>query len=93
MIATIRHKGLRRLYERGETRGVSGDQIKRLRRILILLDNAASLDDLDAMPGMRLHPKTGDLKGMWSLSVTGNWRVVFRFDDGDVNDVDLLDYH
>jgi len=93
MIRSFRHKGLRRLYDTGDTRGVSQDQAKRLRRLLFLLDNAGTLDDLDALPGMRLHPLTGDLKGLWSLSVSGNWRLVFRFEDGEAFDVDLVDYH
>ena len=93
MIRSFRHKGLRRLYDTGDTRGVSQDQAKRLRRLLFLLDNAGTLDDLDALPGMRLHPLTGDLKGLWSLSVSGNWRLVFRFEDGEAIDVDLVDYH
>lgn len=93
MIRGFRHKGLRRLFERGDGRGVSQDQVKRLRRILVLLDTADSLDDVERFPGMRLHPLTGDLKELWSLSVTGNWRVVFRFENGHADDVDLVDYH
>ena len=66
--------------------------VARLRLILADLDAAESTRDL-RMPGYRLHPLKGELKGYWSLRVTGNFRVIFRFDEKDVWDVDLLDYH
>ena len=56
------------------------------------LDDAGTPSDLD-LPGYRLHPLKGDLKGYWSISITGNWRLIFRFEDGDAYDVDLVDYH
>ncbi len=56
------------------------------------LDDARQPSDLD-LPGYRLHPLKGNLKGLWSISVSGNWRIVFRFDDGDAYDVDLVDHH
>jgi proteic killer suppression protein len=62
-------------------------------RALFLLDNAASPDEIGQLPGMWLHRLSGDLAGLWSLSVSGNWRIVFRFQDGDAFDVDLVDYH
>jgi proteic killer suppression protein len=92
MIRTIKHRGLRRLYERGETKGVRQDHVPRLRRILGLLDLASVPSDMD-LPGLRLHPLKGDLKGFYAVSVSGNWRVVFRFEGGDVFDVDYDDYH
>lgn len=93
MIVTIRHRGLRRLYETGDTRGLQATQVPRIRRVLTALDSAAGPDDLNLMPGMRLHPLKGDYAGFWSVSVSGNWRLVFWFGDGDVHDVDLVDYH
>jgi toxin HigB-1 len=57
-----------------------------------LLDAAQTIDDID-LPGLRLHPLKSDRPGLWAVSVSANWRVIFRFADGDVFDVDFLDYH
>lgn len=92
MIKTIKHRGLRLLYERGDKGSIGANMRDRIERILFVLDQAESLDELD-IPGYRLHPLTGDRKGTWSIRVTGNWRVTFLFADGDVFDVDLEDYH
>jgi proteic killer suppression protein len=92
MIRTFRHKGLRRLFETDNTSGVRGDQARRIRDVLAHLDEARYPSDLD-LPGYRLHPLQGDLKGYWSATISGNWRIVFRFDEGDALDVDLVDYH
>ncbi len=91
MIRNFRHKGLRRLYEKGDHRGVSPEIVSRLRVILADLDAADTPQDL-GRPGYGLHPLKGDLKGFWSVKVTGNWRVIFRFDE-EPRDVDLVDYH
>jgi proteic killer suppression protein len=64
----------------------------RVERIMSVLDQAEDLDDLD-LPGYRLHPLTGDRRDIWSIRVTGNWRITFGFAGGDVFDVDLEDYH
>ncbi len=64
----------------------------RVKRILFVLDQAETLPEID-MPGFRLHPLTGDRKGCWAITVTKNWRITFRFENGDVFDVDLEDYH
>ena len=93
MIRTIRHKGLRRLFEEENGRDLKPDQVKRIRRALTLLNDAGAIEDVDLMPGMRLHPLKGDLAGFWSISISGNWRIIFRFDLGEVFDVDLVDYH
>jgi len=92
LIKTFRHRGLKRLYEDGDARGVRSDQVKRIGYVLAHLDSAVRPSDM-SLPGLRLHPLKGDLKGLFSLSVSGNWRVVFRFEDGDCFDVDLTDYH
>ncbi len=92
MIRRIRHRGLKRLYERGDPSRVDPDMADRVALALADLDNARKPSDLD-LPGYRLHPLKGDLKGYWSLSISSNWRVIFRFEDGDVYDVDLIDYH
>jgi toxin HigB-1 len=93
MIRSFRHRGLQRFFETGDRRELRADQVNRIRRVLAILDAAATMDTLSTMPGMRLHPLKGDLAGFWSLSITGNWRIIFRFDNGDMHDVDLVDYH
>jgi toxin HigB-1 len=93
MVRSFRHRGLRRFYETGDHRELRADQVNRVRRVLAILDAAANVETLNIMPGMRLHPLKGDLAGFWSLSVSGNWRIVFRFENGDMHDVDLVDYH
>ena len=92
MIRKLRHRGLKRLYERGDPRGVRADQAERIALALADLDDAGKPSDLD-LPGYRLHRLRGELKGFWSISISANWRIVFRFEDGDVYDVDLIDYH
>ena len=92
MIQSIRHKGLAALHESGQTKGVTQVHVKRLRQILFLLDTAKTLDDM-ALPGMRLHALKGDLVGFYAVNVSGNWRVMFRFENDAVLDVDYIDYH
>ena len=88
----IRHKGLRALAEQDQARRLPGDLVPKLRRVLTLLDEARHPGDL-AQPGYRLHPLKGDMAGLWSIRVSGNWRVVFRFENNEAVDVDLVDYH
>lgn len=92
MILSIRHKGLRRLYDDGDPRGVIAEHVDKLRDILARLDAAAAVVDMD-LPGFRLHALKGDLKGFWAITVRANWRVIFRVTNGDVTDVDYVDYH
>lgn len=92
MIETFRHKGLRQLFEDDSLKGVRADHLRKIRQILALLDAAENINDLD-YPTFRLHPLKGNLKGFWSLWVNGNWRIIFTFENGIVNDVDLVDYH
>jgi len=61
--------------------------------MLFALANAPTVSDMALFPGWRLYPLTGELRGFWSLTVTGNWRLIFRFEDGEARDVDLVDYH
>ena len=88
----IAHRALRRLYARGDTRQLDPRLVPRLRRILLMLDEATEPHHMN-LPGLRLHPLKGDRAGQWSVSVSGNWRIVFRFADGEVVDVNLVDYH
>lgn len=92
MIRSFRHKGLRQLFETGNARGVTAAHVQRLLDILDLLNAAARPGDMD-FPGSFLHPLKGRLKGYWAVRVSGNWRVTFRFEDGDAWDVDYVDYH
>jgi proteic killer suppression protein len=92
MIKRFRHKGLEKLATSGDTRGVSAQHAKRLRRLLLSLSTATSPLNMN-IAGYRLHQLTGDLKGLWAVSVSGNWRLVFRFEGDDATDVDLIDYH
>ncbi len=92
MIAAFRHRGLKRLYEKDDGSKLRADQVARISDVLAHLEDAETPSDLD-LPGYRLHPLKGDLKGYWSVAISGNWRIIFRFEDGDALDVDLVDYH
>ena len=91
LIRSLRHRGLKLLWE-GDPSRVSAALRDRLENVLSVLDAAASPTDLD-LPGYRLHRLKGELKGLWSVTVSGNWRVTFRIKNGSVFDVDLTDYH
>ncbi len=92
MIRSFRHKGLQRLYEEADARGVIAEHAGKLRDILVRLDAAHTAADLH-LPGFKLHPLKGEMKGFWSVAARANWRVAFRFAGRDVFDVDYLDYH
>ena len=92
MIRSIRHKGLKRLYEDDDPRGVIPAHVEKLRDILDALDTSLAIEDMD-LPGLRLHQLKGELKGLWAVTVRAYWRVVFRFSDSDAFEVDYLDYH
>ena len=92
MIRSFRHRGLKRLYERDDASQIHAAYRKKVSRILADLDTARMPKDMD-FPGLRLHPLTGGLKGFWSVTVSANWRIIFRFDDTDVVDADFIDYH
>lgn len=92
MIVSFRHKGLEILYRTGSARGVQAAHASKVNRILAALDAAATATELN-QPGYKLHPLKGSLKGHWSVWVSGNWRVTFRFVGADVELVDYQDYH
>lgn len=92
MIRRFRHRGLRRLYEDDERRGLNANHVDKITRILAFLNRAKRPEDLN-LPGFRLHPLKGELAGFWSVIVSANWRIVFRFEESHVTDVDLVDYH
>jgi proteic killer suppression protein len=92
VIHSIRHKGLRRLNDDDDPRGVIAEHAGKLRDILSRLEVSESAADMD-VPGFRLHALKGEWKGYWAVTVRANWRVVFRFADGEALDVDYVDYH
>jgi len=92
MIRSIRHKGLKRLLEQNDPRGVNPEHVGKLQNILTMLQAAPTVAHMD-LPGFRLHPMKGQMKGYWSVTVRANWRVIFRFAEGHAEDVDLVDYH
>lgn len=92
VIRSFKHRGLKRLYERGDRSGIRPDLLQTVERILTVLDAAKTPDALN-LPRYRLHPLKGDLKGLWSVTVRANWRILFRFCGGDAFDVELIDYH
>ncbi len=92
MIKSFKHKGLRRFFVSGKTAGIRADHAKRLRLILAVLAAAQNAQDM-ALPGLNFHRLKANLKGFFAVSVSGNWRVIFRFEAHDAVDVDYLDYH
>ena len=92
MIRHFRHRGLRRLYQDDDRRGLNAEHVDKIARVLAFLNRAARPEDMN-LPGFRLHPLKGELAGFWSITIRANWRIIFRFENGGVTDVDLLDYH
>ncbi len=92
MIRSLKHRGLKRLYERGDRSGIRPDLLDTVERILMVLDSASTPQALD-LPRYRLHSLKGERKGFWSVTVRANWRIVFRFEETDAFDVELIDYH
>ena len=92
MIVTINHKGLRTYFEDGNGAKLPHDQLTKIARILSALDAVSSEDDIKVL-GSGIHKLTGNLKDFWSIKVNANYRIIFRFEAGDIFDVDYLDYH
>lgn len=92
MIIGFCHRGLKRYYERGDESPIRPDLLSRVERILTLLDQIQTVEEMN-LHSFNLHPLKGDLKGFWSVTVRANWRIIFRFQKGDVYDVELIDYH
>lgn len=92
MIQSFKHRGLKRLYERGDRSGIRPDLVDTVEDILARLDQATTAQQIN-LPGYRLHPLKGTLKGFWAVTVRANWRIVFRFQGVNAGDVDLIDYH
>ncbi len=92
-IVSFKHKGLRRFFERNQSKGLPQDRIRKLRQILMAIDSAETLKELDTMPGWRLHELQGSRAGTWSIIVTGNYRLTFTIRGEQIHDVNLEDYH
>jgi proteic killer suppression protein len=92
VIKSFRHKGLKKFYETGSVAGVQSSHKTRLRMILAAMDTSLEIGDMD-VPGFKLHPLKGRLKGRWSVSVGGNWRITFEFREGNAYVLDYEDYH
>jgi len=91
MIVSFRHRGLRRLYERGDRSGIHPDHAAKIRQILSALEAAETPEEL-ALPGFHLHRLTGNRRGYFAITVRANWRITFRFEQGRAYDVHLEDY-
>jgi proteic killer suppression protein len=92
MIKSWMHKGLKKFFETGSVAGIQAKHATKLSNILGLLNDAEEVKDMN-VPGYGLHPLKGNMKGLWAVKVSGNWRIVFRFENGDAYVVDYLDYH
>ncbi len=92
VIGSFRHRGLKLFFERGDHRLIRTDLVDRVEVMLAQLDVAATVEAM-RIPNYRLHALKGDRKGYWSVTVKANWRIIFRFEDGNVYDVELIDYH
>ena len=92
MIVNFRHRGLARLYDRGDARRLNPNHLPRIKAILSLLEFADGPEDID-ISGLYLHRLRGTQTDTWSVRVSANWRMTFKFDGIDVTDVDLVDYH
>jgi len=92
MIETFKNKGLQLYFEQGDHSKINPDHRKKVKLILTLLHSAVDFTDLN-FPGSDIHTHKGVRKEFWSIRVSGNWRIIFRFEDGKVYEVDYLDYH
>lgn len=93
MIESILHKGLRLLWEKDDPSKLPAMQVEKIRRILMVLDTIKTLAPIKQIPGYKLHPLKGNLKGYWAITISGNYRIIFRFEKENVYDIDYIDYH
>lgn len=92
MIKKFRKKGLRRFFEDDDGSKLPPEMLERIRLVLSTLHAAQEIEGMN-MPGFNLHPLKGELKGFWSVTIHANWRIIFKFEDGNAFDVDFIDYH
>ena len=91
-IKTFKHKGLKKFFASGSKAGIQAAHAKRIKLVLDLLEAAFEATDMN-FPGSDFHPLKGDLKGFYSVHINGNWTIIFRFENREAKDVDLVDYH
>ena len=92
MIKSFLHKGLKNFFNTGSAAGIQAKHAQRIRMILAQLNQARSIKDMD-IPTLRLHQLKGQRKGIWSVTVQANWRITFRFVEGDAEIINYEDYH
>jgi len=92
MIESFRHKGLRFFFEEGNLSKIQAVHSKKIRLILALLHAATNIKDMN-FPGSDLHQLKGDKREFWSVKISGNWRIIFKFKNGKASEVDYIDYH
>jgi len=92
VIKKFRNKGLRRFFEDDDGSKLPPEMLERIRLILSTLHAAQEIEGMN-VPGFNLHPLKGELKGFWSVTIHANWRIIFKFEDGNAFDVDFIDYH
>lgn len=94
-LVRFRHKGLKKLFERDDARGIPSDAVDKLRNIFFALETAEKIEQVGRFPGWKLHPLKGKFEGFWSITVTGNRRLIFHFNKQTnfVEEIDLVDYH
>ena len=92
MIVGFQHRGLKRLFEKDDASGIRPDLVDKVRTILAQLNEAQTIEDM-RMTSFHLYPLKGELNGYWAVTVRANWRIIFRFADGDAGNVELIDYH
>jgi len=92
MINNFKDRNLKRLYERGDRSRIAPDLVDKAARVLARLEQALVIEDMN-LPGYRLHQLQGDLRDFWSVRLSGNWRIIFRFENGIASDIEMIDYH
>ena len=93
IIHSVQHRGLLRLIEDDDTRELRTDLVKRLRNILAMLIAASDMSAVSGPPGWRIHQLKGNRAGTWSISASGNWRLTFNIEQGEIRNLNLEDYH
>lgn len=93
LIRSVKHRGLLRFIDEDDARELRPDLVNRLRNMLAALISAGTIDQLRGPPGWKIHQLKGDRAGTWSLSVSGNWRLTFELEQGEICNLDLEDYH
>ena len=94
MIKTFKHKGLKNYWTKDDSSKIPSEMVTKIRLLLDLLNDVEQVpQDLEPFRNLRIHPLKGDLKDFWSLDITGNYRLIFKFENKNVLDIDLLDTH